>query len=183
MYSQTKQDIKNLRHLLVVTYVGSNHANFQRFWLIDKGAESFEIRPPTVHSNFTISIVAVETVETHYTTRSAEARNIYLSLICVSYAYSKKWEVLLCISTQFNYLLTQNTRSPVHEVHYNYIQMTLVYRQKSQKRRSNIQQMQKRKNKFKKNVNVVKKNTQTLFRIFFNKSGKWFKSFNITIFH
>ena len=67
MYSQTKQDIKNLRYILVVTYVGSNHAKFQRFWFIDKWAESFEIRPPTVHSNFTISIVAVETVGTYYT--------------------------------------------------------------------------------------------------------------------
>ena len=54
MYSQTKQDIKNLRYILVVTHVRSNHANFQRFWLIDKGAESFEIRPPTVHSNFSV---------------------------------------------------------------------------------------------------------------------------------
>ena len=54
MYSQTKQDIKNLRYSFVVTYVRSNHASFQRFLPIDKGAESFEIRPPTVHSNFTV---------------------------------------------------------------------------------------------------------------------------------
>ena len=26
----------------------------QKFWPIDKGAESFEIRPPTVHSNFSV---------------------------------------------------------------------------------------------------------------------------------
>ena len=54
MYSQTKLDIKNLRYSLVVTHVKSNHANFQKFWPIDKGAESFELRPPTVHSNFTV---------------------------------------------------------------------------------------------------------------------------------
>ena len=56
MYSKTKQDIKNLRYSLVVTHVRSNHANFQRFWPIDKGkgAESFELRPPTVHSNFSV---------------------------------------------------------------------------------------------------------------------------------
>ena len=54
MYSLTKQDIKNLRYILVVTHVRSNHANFQRFWPIVKGAESFEIRPPTVHSNFSV---------------------------------------------------------------------------------------------------------------------------------
>ena len=54
MYSQTKQDIKNLRYTLVVTHVRSNHANFQRFWPIDKGAESFELRPPIVHSNFSV---------------------------------------------------------------------------------------------------------------------------------
>ena len=29
-------------------------ANFQRFWPMDRGAESLEIRPPTVHSNFTV---------------------------------------------------------------------------------------------------------------------------------
>ena len=50
MYSQTKQDIKNMRYMLVVTTMQL----FQRFWPIDKGAESFEIRPPTVHSNFTV---------------------------------------------------------------------------------------------------------------------------------
>lgn len=38
---------------------------------------------------------------------------------------------------QFNSLFTQNTRSLVHELHYNYIQITLVYRW-SQKRRSKI---------------------------------------------
>ena len=54
MDSQTKQDIKNLRNLSVVTHVRSNHANFQRFWPIDKRAESFEIRPLTVHSNFSV---------------------------------------------------------------------------------------------------------------------------------
>ena len=54
MYSQTKQDIKNLRYSLVVTHVRSNHASFQKFLPIDKGAESFEIRPPTSHSNFTV---------------------------------------------------------------------------------------------------------------------------------
>ena len=45
---------QNLWYILVVTHVRSNHANFQRFWPIDKGAESFEIRPPTVHSNFSV---------------------------------------------------------------------------------------------------------------------------------
>ena len=54
MYSHTKQDIKNLRYNLVVTHVKSNHANFQRFWPIDKGAEFFELRPPTDHSNFSV---------------------------------------------------------------------------------------------------------------------------------
>ena len=54
MYSQSKQDIKYLRLMLVVTHVGGNNANFQRFWPKDKGAESFEIKPPTVHSNFTV---------------------------------------------------------------------------------------------------------------------------------
>ena len=54
MYSQTKQDIKNLRYVLVVTHVRSKHGNFQRFWPIDIGAESFEIRPPTAHSNFSV---------------------------------------------------------------------------------------------------------------------------------
>ena len=54
MYFQTKQDIKNLRYSYLVTHVRSNHASFQRFLPIDKGAESFEIRPPTVHSNFTV---------------------------------------------------------------------------------------------------------------------------------
>ena len=53
-YSKTKQDIKNLRKVLVVTHIRSNHANFQRFWPIDKGAESFEIRPPNIHSNFSV---------------------------------------------------------------------------------------------------------------------------------
>ena len=53
MYSQTKQDIKILRYVLVVTHVRSNHASFQRFWPIDKGAGSFEIRPPTV-TNFSV---------------------------------------------------------------------------------------------------------------------------------
>ena len=53
-YSKTKQDIKNLRKVLVVTHIRSNHANFQRCWPIGKGAESFKIRPPTVHSNFTV---------------------------------------------------------------------------------------------------------------------------------
>ena len=52
MYFQTKQDIKNLTYSLVVTHVRSNHANFQRFWTIDKGAESFEIRASPVHFNF-----------------------------------------------------------------------------------------------------------------------------------
>ena len=54
MYSQSKQDIKNLRYILVVTHVRSNHAIYQRFWSIDKGVESFEIKPPTVHSNFSV---------------------------------------------------------------------------------------------------------------------------------
>ena len=31
-----------------------NHAVFQGFWTIDKGSKSFEIRPSTVHSNFTV---------------------------------------------------------------------------------------------------------------------------------
>ena len=35
--------MKNLRYVLVVTHFGPK-----------KGAESFEIRPPTVHSNFTV---------------------------------------------------------------------------------------------------------------------------------
>ena len=52
MYSQTKQYIKNLRYIVIVTHVRSNHANFQRFWSKDKGPESFEIRPPTHHSKF-----------------------------------------------------------------------------------------------------------------------------------
>ena len=43
MYSQTKQDIKNLRYAFVVTHVRGNHGNFQRFWPIDKGAEFLEI--------------------------------------------------------------------------------------------------------------------------------------------
>ena len=54
MYSKTKQDIKNLRYSVVVKHVRSNHANFQRFWPRDKGTESFEIRPPPVHSNFSL---------------------------------------------------------------------------------------------------------------------------------
>ena len=54
MFSQTKQDIKNLRYMLVVTHVRNNHENFQRFWHKDKGAESFEIRPPPDHSNFSV---------------------------------------------------------------------------------------------------------------------------------
>ena len=64
-------------------------ANFQRFWPIDRGAESLEIRPPTVHSNFTVES---KRYKKKYDTLE------YLSLISVSYAYSQKWEVLLCIS-------------------------------------------------------------------------------------
>ena len=71
MCSQTKHDIKNLRYILVVTHVRSNHTNFKRFWAVDKGAESFEIRPPTVHSNFS------KREKTHYTTRFAKARKIW----------------------------------------------------------------------------------------------------------
>ena len=101
MYSKTKQDIKNLRYSLVVTHVRSNHANFQRFWPIDKGAESFEIRPPTVHSNF-----SVESKNQLHNKICQSQKNMtpqsfgfeYLSIIYVSYAYSQKWEVLLCIS-------------------------------------------------------------------------------------
>ena len=70
MYSHTNQDIEYLGHILVVTHVRSNHANFQRFWPIDKGAESFEKREATVHSNFTVES------KTHYRTRSAKARKI-----------------------------------------------------------------------------------------------------------
>ena len=70
MYSQTKQNIKNQRYFLVVTHVRSNHAIFQRFWSIDKGAESFEIRPLTGHSNSSVES------KIHYTTRSAKARKI-----------------------------------------------------------------------------------------------------------
>ena len=40
MYSQTKLDIKDLRYILIVTHVRSNHANLQRFSPIDKGEEA-----------------------------------------------------------------------------------------------------------------------------------------------
>ena len=43
-YSQTKQDIKNLKYCLEFTNVRRNQAN----WPMDKGAEYFEIMPPTV---------------------------------------------------------------------------------------------------------------------------------------
>ena len=43
-----------MRNILVVTNVKSNHAHFQRFWPIDEGSESFEIRQPTVQSNFSV---------------------------------------------------------------------------------------------------------------------------------
>ena len=48
MYSQPNQDIKNLRYFVSVIHVRGYHAKFQRFLPIEKGAESFEIRPPTV---------------------------------------------------------------------------------------------------------------------------------------
>ena len=41
---------KMLRYSLVVTDVRRNQAN----WPMNKGAKSFEIMPPTVHSNFTV---------------------------------------------------------------------------------------------------------------------------------
>ena len=44
IYYQTKPDIENLRSSLVVTNVRRNQAN----WHTDKGAESFEIMPPSV---------------------------------------------------------------------------------------------------------------------------------------
>ena len=56
---------------MVVTHVRSNHADFQRFWPKDNGAESFEIKPPTVHSYF-----SVDSKKTNYTTRSFKARKI-----------------------------------------------------------------------------------------------------------
>ena len=70
MYSQTKQEIKNLRYILVVTHVRGNHAKFLRFWPIDNGAESFEIRLPTVRSNFTVE------QKPFHTTRYAKAKKI-----------------------------------------------------------------------------------------------------------
>ena len=59
---------------LVVTHVRINHANFQRNWPIVNGAESFEIMPPTLHSNFTVQS------KNPYTTKSAKGRNIYDTL-------------------------------------------------------------------------------------------------------
>ena len=101
MYSQSKQDIKNLRYSLVVTHVTSNHPHFQRFWPIDKVAKSFELRSPTVYSNF-----SVESKNQLHNRICQRQENMtpqsfgfeYLSIIYVSYAYSKIWEVLLCIS-------------------------------------------------------------------------------------
>ena len=101
MYSETKQDIKNLRYILVVTHVRSNHANFQRFWPIDKGAESFEIRPPTVHSYFSVESknqLHNKICQSQKNMRPQSFGFEYLSFIYVSYAYSQKQEVLLCIS-------------------------------------------------------------------------------------
>ena len=71
MYSQTKQDIKNLRQ-----NNGSHtcqDTNFQIFWPLDKTTESFKIKPPTVYSNFTVQSRAKQT---HYTTLSVIARII-----------------------------------------------------------------------------------------------------------
>ena len=47
---------------------------FQRFWPIDKGAESFEIRPQTVHSNF-----------------STESKNQLHNKICQSWKNMTPW--------------------------------------------------------------------------------------------
>ena len=43
MYSQPNQDIKNLRYTLSVTHVRDNHANFQKFWPIDKVRSKFTV--------------------------------------------------------------------------------------------------------------------------------------------
>ena len=84
MYSQTKQGIKYLRYILVFTHVKSNHANFQKFWPIDKGAESFEIRPPNVHSNFSVESnnqlhMALPKLENYDTLKFRLLSNIYVS--------------------------------------------------------------------------------------------------------
>ena len=101
MYSKIKQDIKNLRYILVVTHVRSNHAYFQRFWPIDKGAESFELRPQTAHSNFSVQSKNQLHNKICQSQKNMTPQSFgfeYLSIINVSYAYSQQWEVLLCIS-------------------------------------------------------------------------------------
>ena len=50
IYSQFKQDIKNLKYSLVVTHVRRN----QVYLPVHEGDESFEIMRQTVHSNFTV---------------------------------------------------------------------------------------------------------------------------------
>ena len=63
-------------------------ANFQRFWPIDRGAESLEIRPPTVHSNFTVESKRYKKIW------HPRVSVTYLCFLCMF----TKLEVLLCIS-------------------------------------------------------------------------------------
>ena len=93
MYSQTKHDIINLRLILVLTRVKGNHAIFfQRFWPIDKGVESFKIRPPTLHSNFTVGSknpLHRKICKRQKNMTPSSFGNEYLLLIYFSYVYSE----------------------------------------------------------------------------------------------
>ena len=61
-------------------------ANFQKFWPIDKGAESFEIGPLPVNSNFSLES------KTNYTTRSTMFDNYqtFANFIQILFAYKSK---------------------------------------------------------------------------------------------
>ena len=75
----------------------------------------------------------------------------------------------VCSILNFNSLFTQNTRSLVHEVQYNYIQIALVYRWWSQKKeKQNTTNVKKRKNEYKIHGQYFVRNWPFLFIYLWN---------------